>query len=180
MFLRAGYPALYFFLIGGIKMYLCFSCFEVYDDEFINSNRNICPKRRCSGKIRQIDELMIPTIIELNKKGYVTEFCCSGHLYTRTVDPYISFAREYLFSSLPEHWYQNRIPLDPKFKKFKVRLGGKIINKNTMNNFELYNLILEVNKSIYKWALDLPEYDREVEKNNEHNKRFSFNFIRRP
>ncbi len=29
----------------------------------------------------QVDELLAPIIIELNKKGYKTNGCCSGHLF---------------------------------------------------------------------------------------------------
>ena len=28
----------------------------------------------------ECDELMIPIIMKLNKKGYVTKYCCSGHI----------------------------------------------------------------------------------------------------
>lgn len=47
---------------------------EVYDRDIdIRYNKEEC---------FEVDELIAPAIIELNKKGYITKFCCSGHIYS--------------------------------------------------------------------------------------------------
>ena len=65
-------------------MYLCLDCFEVYNTPFEH-----CPKASCDGQVVEIDELILPAIIEFNKKGYITEFCCSGHM--NNPYPYVRF-----------------------------------------------------------------------------------------
>lgn len=47
-----------------------------------NSNDDPDDKYTCF----ECDELIAPIILELNRKGYKTKYCCSGHIYERTVD----------------------------------------------------------------------------------------------
>lgn len=51
--------------------YINSETFEIYRD--VADHRYKSPTFEC-------DELMSPIIVELNKKGYTTLFCCSGHL----------------------------------------------------------------------------------------------------
>ena len=67
--------------------YMCTSCYEVY-----NKDLGRCPKVNCEQQVVEIDELMLPVIIILNKKGYMTDFCCSGHCYLEHNYPYIAFS----------------------------------------------------------------------------------------
>ena len=91
--------------------YLCLDCYETYKIPLQN-----CPKTSCNGYIAEIDELMLPIIMLLNQKGYITEFCCSGHIYDEACYPYITFDScltemlnenelKELFKELPEPWY---------------------------------------------------------------------------
>ena len=36
-------------------------------------------------KWKTYDELILPSIIELNQKGYITDGCCCGHYYPHSV-----------------------------------------------------------------------------------------------
>ena len=90
--------------------YLCMNCYEIYDRDL-----GYCPKVNCHQDIVEIDELMLPTIILLNQKGYMTDFCCSGHSYLEYNNPYIAFSDflvdifdgeeiKDMFKDLPEPW----------------------------------------------------------------------------
>ena len=54
-------------------MYIDSKTFEVIGD---------ISDARISGALFECDELLAPTISILNKLGFTTEFCCSGHAYT--------------------------------------------------------------------------------------------------
>ena len=56
--------------------YMCMGCYEVYDREL-----GYCPKVNCHRDVVEIDELMLLAIKILNQKGYITEYCCAGHVY---------------------------------------------------------------------------------------------------
>ena len=61
----------------------------------------------------ECDDKIVESIIELNRKGYETDFCCEGHL-DKDKDPYISFTRipsMELYDNVnpPTNWqYDNR------------------------------------------------------------------------
>ena len=55
-------------------MLICLQC-----GRFCIDDASGCGLPEC--EFVDIDELAIPWIIELNKKGYKTQFCCSGHIY---------------------------------------------------------------------------------------------------
>lgn len=83
---------------------ICMECFEIYRGNFIlyNGRYNFCPKIDCHGEVVEVDELILPTIIELNKKKYFTEFCCSGHFYDRDSSTYIKFRKGIKLPIIPK------------------------------------------------------------------------------
>jgi hypothetical protein len=75
----------------------------------MHKNLKECPNALCSEApgLVSIDELMIRPITILNKKGYQTKFCCSGHDLRGKADQngYIMFRSSYLLPSVPEGWF---------------------------------------------------------------------------
>lgn len=114
---------------------LCLDCFSVYDAEFLKYP--YCPKINCdrNTELIELDELMIEPIKILNQKGYVTEYCCSGHLYENFLSTYIMFNKHYMPTTLPKDWildeYNNSIIRyrDSQWKDKKVSQRQKSINK---------------------------------------------------
>lgn len=93
--------------------YMCMGCGEIYD-----WNTEICPKAGCEGDVVWIDELMIPIIKILRKKGYITSYCCSGHIYSNICNAYVVFEDfmsdvlddneiDYIKEHLPKSWVLN-------------------------------------------------------------------------
>ena len=70
------------------KTYVCESCFNIQ-----RQLRKIkCSE--CKSKMFYCDEWISPTIQLLNRKGYLTEYCCSGHYdseYEIVCGTYIKF-----------------------------------------------------------------------------------------
>ena len=97
-------------------MYLCLNCLEVYNTPFEH-----CPKASCDGRIVEIDELILPAIIEFNRKGYITEFCCSGHIHNPY--PYVKFDTE-IFKEMSEEQYEIFVRLMPASWKFLKSISG--------------------------------------------------------
>lgn len=103
---------------------VCLTCYTVYPLEQYSSDGtySICPNMSCGHEIYKIDENMIPVIIELNKKGYKTTDCCSGHNWEDVdglqLSIYIAFAKDVQPKTVPKGFYleTNRVDdwLDPK------------------------------------------------------------------
>lgn len=99
----------------------CPVCFNVYfanqiTPEWENGRPFMyCPSAMCEahGELATIDELMIKPIVKLNKKGYRTRYCCSGHEMRDALSKrgYILFDEDYKFSSLPEGWKDDEFAL---------------------------------------------------------------------
>lgn len=71
--------------------YMCTACYRVM-------RRSKTPKK-CKGcglehTYVEIDEMMLPVIQMLNRKGYHTEHCCSGHYVDSDISTYIQFSRD--------------------------------------------------------------------------------------
>lgn len=95
-------------------MLICLKCEEIYDERIVSYKpykHNRCPKQNCTGNLVDIDELFVPIILQLNKKGYTTKYCCSGHLHQNgcgVIASYISFKEfvilDDLINVIDEDW----------------------------------------------------------------------------
>ena len=129
-----------------MNRYLCLKCGEVYNESFQpppkSKNYIFCPKSSCIGKVVEVDELMIPTIKELNSKGYKTAFCCSGHLFEPASDCYIKFESiEDVPSTLPSGWIKGEDSV--------IRVKLYLLS---LDPVELMQRISQENVNAYKWA----------------------------
>ena len=88
--------------------YLCTCCGNVFSGETIKIDDEYymmsCPISSCCGEIFEIDEEMIIPIKTLNDKGYITRFCCSGHLYGTPGEGYVSFCEDTVPKAAPRGW----------------------------------------------------------------------------
>ena len=110
----------------------------------------------------EIDELIAPSIQTLNRKGYITEMCCSGHSVT---DWLINGEAEYWQLKAPPYSYilfKEGIYLPVLPRGFVMDSDNTLfgIRKNyTVNSFfETSRNILETMEQLYEWALDLPDF----------------------
>ena len=145
--------------------YICTACGSVYDSELI-SNRykdrdyNPCPRSECNGHIFECDELMIPAIMELNKKGYNTDCCCSGHMWGRG-ESYIQF-NKYTFPDFkeplpepPKGWFwdeDRRILLGNPYTPICLQAENKY-----PDGIAKYQKILENMNELILWVNKLPD-----------------------
>ena len=140
-----------------MSKYLCLKCHEIYDFNkryysLNNIDYTICPKTNCLGKVVEIDELMLPIIIKLNKLNFKTTYCCSGHYYDTIPDTYVSIN---LLDSLNDH--ENTLTNDFKFydfynlyiKKLKSFLKSYDKNWNVEKFLEKFEFIIRYNYPEY-------------------------------
>ena len=132
-------------------MLFCLGCHTIYDNLKYNEELSyqICPIDGCYGKVIETDELITPTIMLLNKKGYYTDYCCSGHWYDSSCNIYISFDCDIKLPFYPECFNvehnENRVVLRKMLTDKKYSIQSKI------------NLIYKCNKILYRWAKNLPK-----------------------
>jgi len=113
-------------------------CLECYNIGFKISENNsvICPK--CGNKnLVNIDDLLIPSIILFNRKGYGTLFSCQGHLRNKNL--YI--------------WFKGKIP--PKLpKEFVADKKDSIIRYHfeEENEWNFFTKQLTVAFKLQQWS----------------------------
>lgn len=104
-----------------------------------------------------IDDLMIEPIILLNKKGYRTEWCCSGHLHENCSAGYIRFT-----DSIFKYDYVLRPnkDIDLDTNEYILVDDCKTIRANiceeNMTTKEIVDSIIGFNTNVLKWAIALP------------------------
>lgn len=140
--------------------YMCMECYEIYDGQM-----QMCPKANCAGEIVEIDELMIPTIKMLNEKGYMTEFCCSGHTYDNGCNTYVCLSS--LMSEVLDNEDYGKIKqMLPSSWEMEIDNYGRInfnhmIKKDFKHRFyvETYEDILDANLDFLHFVQQLPELE---------------------
>lgn len=135
-------------------MHVCLECYEIYKFSSLNKRdfdlyeECQCPRVNCGGMVVEIDELIAPTIITLNQKGYITEYCCSGHWYKtkESFKPYIKFVDKESFPPIvPDGW------------EIKDACVIKHKSKNEFTStIEQYSYVAKLNQLLFQWAIDLP------------------------
>lgn len=113
----------------------------------------------------ECDELLAPTIYNLNLKGYLTEFCCTGHIYPekqKRADGGVSYIYDNFYINFKEKY-------DFDFKNFPERAwmdGNTLrIDIDTMTDIyeERRDLILKACDEIWRWSVGLKTVE-EIEK----------------
>lgn len=109
----------------------------------------------------ECDELFAPTICILNKKGYKTKYCCSGHIidekgiinhqsYHLIYNyAYIVFDKKYSFLN---------IPIKTNTTEIK---DGYIVERQYNLEKDLFKQQLAIAKDYYNWANNLPPIGEE-------------------
>lgn len=64
-------------------MYMCFNCKKFCGSYCIDKCKDFIPT--------EIDDMCLPYIKEFNRKGYLTQYCCSGHTDENILTAYVSF-----------------------------------------------------------------------------------------
>jgi hypothetical protein len=114
----------------------------------------------------EVDEFLALAIAELNRKGYPTKFCCSGHVFNEPADClengilkyhehrnnycYIAFGTEVSFSSLPVGFY-----LTPK--------DMILLEKDYISEDGTIERVLEIANTmadLYSWVLTLEDMSK--------------------
>jgi len=122
----------------------------------------------------EIDELIAPTIQVLNRKGYITRYCCSGHSFEDCLELIkTENGSEYQESTIPLTSYiifEEGITLpvlpccfviDPDNPMLEIRKWHYIDNAYDLSQFyERTRSVLETMKQLYQWALDLPDFKK--------------------
>lgn len=136
-----------------MSYFLCNCCGTVFDGNIIkNSNcfyTTNCPISTCCGIIFECDEEMLVPISILNEKGYITEFCCSGHIYDTSNSGYIMFAdNEYIPYTTPQGW---TIDNDGRTIRYEFSKNATIFKKVKERHKKIENLL--------KWCEELEYID---------------------
>lgn len=117
-------------------------CLKCYEDAL---------KCKCNVITAEIDDMMFDAISLLNKKGYITLYCCSGHLNRKSIQIYVYIDNVNVndFKTIPKNWktYNNHcieILYLSNDKRFKVKA----------------EFLVKENIKFYKWVCTLPSlYD---------------------
>jgi hypothetical protein len=131
---------------------MCTGCYKQTDYYFIALNEKyhaytVGNCKKCGENVAEVDDMIIDTIILLNKKGYKTKFCCSGHLNENHFGTYIMFINRP--DILPEGFY----PTDMECMHLHSTRNPK--------GYEGFKKLLEINLNLYKWANELPDLSEE-------------------
>ena len=135
----------------------CLKCYEVFKLESLLqdkvNNFQHCPKFSCTGQVIDVDELMLPIIIELNKKGYYTEYCCAGHYYDKAPNSYILFQEGISIPSLPSGYIYDKDSTRTIRNDFSKYTDGDIVYSDNDRYFEIINCNATL---LLNWANSLP------------------------
>lgn len=118
-------------------------------------------------KLVPIDDVLIATIIILNKKGYETLFSCAGHVHDGFNAGYIHFKNK-IFSypyviqptkDIDLFNNENVYIEDPA----TIRAKRGCTEDNGLTTIELVEAINDFNSTLLKWALALPKFEEPIE-----------------
>lgn len=111
------------------------------------------------------DQLVVPLII-LNKKGYTTEYSCSGHIEENAAFSYIRFVEPIFKYSIVVNPRPNvdlknfgTIQIDEDLRTIRI---SNTINKENLSLIDINKYINEFCSIILQWSIELPDKERAI------------------
>ena len=139
-------------------MLICFGCDTVFEPGNL-FDVSFCPVRRCHHDVADIDDNIFEAVRLLNRKGYETRFCCSGHSTDTLPRLYINFCGHIYFEDLPDGFQ-----IEYSESNIENRCGGRVTtisrqyNRN-QSNHDLQREIWLVCDEIIIWVKELPDFE---------------------
>ena len=148
--------------------YICTSCLREYYASGLNLEKSYgynykCPSIHCGDlEVVEVDDSIMSTIKELNKKGYITKFCCSGHSYEDNTNTYISFDSDAVPSTLPNDFILE--DMDYYIKNNWSYIGDQVCIRKwykDIKNEDLPRALLQTAIDLLDWVKELPNIKEE-------------------
>lgn len=151
---------------------ICLNCFTEFSSDISRLSINDpgadgfipCPISGCGGEVIEVDDLLAPVVMELNKKGYYTTSSCAGHINSGYA--YIEFDK--CVEELPT------MPDDSMTRVLEYQVFGEEKSKFVLlayiegeNALATMKNICNVAQSWYKWAMSLPAYMNDEDESTE-------------
>ena len=155
---------------------LCLSCYEV-ERPIVGITGDFCSN--CyNEKILMVDELLVPVIITLHKKGYIILNSCSSYIWkyrllspankeTRSSDEvYITFGLPRSEIPLPDGFYY--VPCGKcnftecncntvQIREYNPRTKGKKLTTEKVDYLTRQKEVFNVINTLLEWSINLPE-----------------------
>ena len=114
-----------------------------------------CPVPNCIGnEIVEIDENLVLVIKMLNELGYMTAYCCGGHVFDNYPQTYITFYGDIQFDKLPKGFeistFTNEGETTTTISKFY---------SHDLSAFDLQRKLWQTAKDLLSWVEILSPYD---------------------
>ncbi|MGH4139448.1 hypothetical protein [Clostridium sp.] len=109
--------------------------------------------RKCLSKLEDIDTPILDIIFNLNKKGYRTEYCCSGHPEQKVYSAYLVVSESINGEIAPEGF-------SLKYKDNRTIITSLNVKKSKVkaSTVELEKLARKNLGNLRKWIIELPEH----------------------
>ena len=101
---------------------------------------------KCGEVVCEIDDLIVDTIIVLNRKGWTTKYCCSGHLNKDN-----GFVTTYIYFEKPPKTHPQG------FRKDRDCIRP-VVRDDAFVGLQGYDILVKLNRNMYEWALKLPSH----------------------
>jgi len=141
--------------------------------ETLDMIRTDLPRITQSNDYFAVDELIALPIQILNRKGYITEWCCAGHPFAFITEGYMNDDPERKIFETREEYSENTyisfkegvfLPILPPgfcIDEFFHKHWNKLMIRKTYTKNDVYvfiRAILETMEQLHEWALRLPDF----------------------
>ena len=127
------------------KTKTCMNCLTTYKE-----GKNFC--RKCLRELSDIDTPMLDIIFDLNKKGYKTQFCCSGHPTSKLYSAYFVLSENLNGITVPDGF-----SIEYEEHRTTITSLNIKVDKSELSSVELEKLAKVNLSNLRKWVIELTE-----------------------